>query len=349
MPRSDTSPSRSTSTRIRLPSYDWSGRAIKYHRAQIRDALGVREVTRADEQCLVDWLATEVCAGVLSEERQRDALLARCRSERLEPPGRPERILGTGRRAADERFCTQTVARLSEHSIARLEALVTDELADDAHAGGPWLLAELKADPGRLGLESLLAEIAKLERVRSLALPVGLFADVPGARVAAWRARAALEHPAWLRAHPRDVRLTLLACLCSTRVGEITDALIELFIGVVHKINTRAERRVETELLEDLRRVGGKQGLLFAIAEAVVSQPEETVRRAIYPSSASRPCATLSAKPRPTTGRSGHACRRSCTPPTPGTTAACCHDCSQPWSFAATTLPTGRWRRARAA
>lgn len=31
--------------------------------------------------------------------------------------------------------------------------------------------AQLKADPGRLGLESLLAEIAKLERVRALQPP----------------------------------------------------------------------------------------------------------------------------------------------------------------------------------
>ncbi len=122
-----------------------------------------------------------------------------------------------------------------------------------------------------------------LERVRSLQLPVELFADVPDARVAAWRARAALEHPAWLRTHRREARLTVLACLCWTRVGEITDALIELFIGIVHKINARAERRVETELLDDLRRVRSKQGLLFAIAAAAVTRPEDTVRAAIYP------------------------------------------------------------------
>lgn len=47
-------------------------------------------------------------------------------------------------------------------------------------------MAELKAEPGRLGLESLLAEIAKLERVR-LHLPVGLFADLSStSRSTAW-------------------------------------------------------------------------------------------------------------------------------------------------------------------
>jgi integrase len=33
--------------------------------------------------------------------------------------------------------------------------------------GGRGLLSELKADPGRLGLETLLGEIAKLERIRA--------------------------------------------------------------------------------------------------------------------------------------------------------------------------------------
>ncbi|HLI52537.1 MAG TPA: DUF4158 domain-containing protein, partial [Thermomicrobiaceae bacterium] len=64
-----------------LVEYSWSGRAIKYHRAQIRAAFGFRTPTRADEQRLAEWLAEEVCPIEPREERQRDALLARCRRE----------------------------------------------------------------------------------------------------------------------------------------------------------------------------------------------------------------------------------------------------------------------------
>lgn len=101
--------------------------------------------------------------------------------------------------------------------------------------------------------------------------------------VGAWRARAALEYPSDLRERPRPVRLTLLAALCWTRTGEITDGLVELLIGVVHKIGTRAENRVEGELLADLRRVRGKEGILFHLAEAAVEHPDDTVRTALYP------------------------------------------------------------------
>jgi hypothetical protein len=41
-------------------AYDWDGRAIKYHRAQIREFLGFREATVEDGEALVAWLDEHV-------------------------------------------------------------------------------------------------------------------------------------------------------------------------------------------------------------------------------------------------------------------------------------------------
>ena len=269
-----------------LGEYQWLGRTIEYHRARIREASGFREPTRADEERLAGWLAEEVCPGELGEERQRTALLARCREERLEPPGRIGRLLGSARRLADERFCVGTVTRLDRLAVERLEELVADDEASDereAAGGGPGLFAELRADPGSPGLDSLLCEIARLERVLAIGLPADLFSEADEKRVGLWRARAAAEHPSWLRAHPREVRLTLLACFCWSRITEITDSLVDLLLGVVHKMGARADYRVEQELVADLKAVRGKRGILFALAGAAVEHPDETVRRSIFP------------------------------------------------------------------
>jgi hypothetical protein len=40
-----------------------------------------------------------------------------------------------------------------------------------------------------------------------------------------------------LRASPVPIRLTLLGALCRKRQSEITDALVDLLIGLVHKVN----------------------------------------------------------------------------------------------------------------
>ena len=40
---------------------------------------------------------------------------------------------------------------------------------------------------------------------------------------------------------------------------------------------------MEQELIADLKHVRGKRGILFALAQAAVEHPDETVRRAIWP------------------------------------------------------------------
>lgn len=123
----------------------------------------------------------------------------------------------------------------------------------------------------------------KLQRVRGLQLPPELFGDVSGKLVAAWRARAAKEYPSDLRAAAGPVRYTLLSTLCHVRETEITDSLVELFIQLVQKINTRAEKKVEGEFNKELKRVRGKEGILLRLAEAAVAEPGGTVRKVIYP------------------------------------------------------------------
>ena len=108
------------------------------------------------------------CPVELRDEQLREALLVRCRAERIEPPGRVDRIVGSARAAFERRFCELTTSRLSVECAARLEALVVD---GPGSGGGRGLLAELKADPGQVGLESLLREIDKLAAVRALGLP----------------------------------------------------------------------------------------------------------------------------------------------------------------------------------
>jgi len=58
---------------------------------------GFREFTRGDEDKLSGWLAEEVCPVELRHPQLREALLVRCRAERIEP--RPDGwIESSGRR-----------------------------------------------------------------------------------------------------------------------------------------------------------------------------------------------------------------------------------------------------------
>lgn len=270
---------------VKVPATDFAkytlvGRTAEYHRKQIREALGFRPSTVADEKALAEWLAVEVCSVELVEDRQREALLVECRARKIEPPGRTrvEKVLVAARGKWEKTFCACTIGRLGEAGTARLLSLVAED-----NEAGTTLLAALKRDPAAVGLDSLLTEITKLNDVRKLGLPDGLFTDCSEKLVAAWRARAIKMYPSDFRDTSEDVRITLLAALCSSRQAEITDALVDLLVALVHKINARAERRVEKQLTAELKKVRGKEGILFKLATAAVDKPDEVVRRALFP------------------------------------------------------------------
>ncbi|GAA1584588.1 hypothetical protein GCM10009678_78990 [Actinomadura kijaniata] len=242
-----------------LAEYDWSGRSIERHRAQVRQALGFRESTRADEDVLAEWVADKMCPMVFTDEGLRSALLARCRSLKIEPPGRVDRIAGAGRARFEREFCLHVLNGLSADSARSLWELATGE---------DGFLLELKSDPGRLGLETLLEEIVKLRRAKAIGLATDLFGGYSDRLVASWRARAMASHSSDLAANQPPVRLALVATLAWSRTTEITDALVDLFIGLVSKINTRAVRKVEKAIEAEARKVHRKTEKLFSIAEA---------------------------------------------------------------------------------
>ena len=265
--------------------YRWQGRTIELHRAQIRGRFGFRPATDDDVEVLTAWLVDEVAVKGTRPERLTDAVLDRCRRDRVEPPsaGRVARLVGSARRRFDDRCARLTVLRLPAESRRALDALL--EVTAPAEGAGPGrsVLSEIKADPGAVGLDSLLVELDKLEVLRAVGLPGDSFGGVSGRVVQEWRARAAPEAPSSLLAHPEHVRVTLLAALCWSRQQEITDSLVDLLIGVVHKIGAHAERRVEREFVAELRRVSGKTNLLFKMAEAAIEHPDGVVSDVLFP------------------------------------------------------------------
>ena len=53
---------------VEFEQYAFTGRTAEYHRKQIREVMGFRRSTRADEERLTAWLAAEVCPVELVED-----------------------------------------------------------------------------------------------------------------------------------------------------------------------------------------------------------------------------------------------------------------------------------------
>ncbi len=139
--------------------YDWSGRAIKYHRAEIRDFFGFREATAEDGDQVASWLLAEVLPREQDAGKLREAFHQRCRALKIEPPtpGRADRLVASASRRFEERFCASVFGRLPEDALLKMDALLAtgadaDGAEFDDHAPAVTrrsVLAWVKADPGR--------------------------------------------------------------------------------------------------------------------------------------------------------------------------------------------------------
>jgi hypothetical protein len=88
-----------------LGFYEWDGRTIKAHRADIRRYFGFRECSAADADKAAEWLAANVCEKERQADQVREELLVHLRGARIEPPARDRvrRIIGTALRQAGSR------------------------------------------------------------------------------------------------------------------------------------------------------------------------------------------------------------------------------------------------------
>ena len=261
-----------------LDGYAWAGRSGRRHRMAIIDHLAVAAFDEAAESRFRRWLADDALPRELNPAALDEELGGWFARGRVTRPGayRLDRIMRSARAAHDDAALQRVADRLDGGVRERLGALLADDGKGTAYA-------RLAADPGRVGLESPLAEIAKLEQLRALALPPDLLRGPHPDQANRFRRRAAVETAWELRRHPERIRLPLLAFWCVPREAEVVDGLVELLIQVTHRLTVKAERRVIDELVEEAGEVRGKAGILFRVVQAASGSPEGVVRDVIFP------------------------------------------------------------------
>lgn len=265
--------------------YDWGGPSIRQHRARIRQWLGFRPYEEADRQALIEWLRFHVLPKNQNLEFLIETACQHLRVKQIEPPTRRsiERIIRSAIQSYEIEVFDSVYQNLPATTRQRLDELLIPNQSQVEQRLTDTLFHQIKTCHVRVSLNSVLQAAKQLERLQQLQLPPDLFASVPPKVVERFRRRAAVESPSQLRRHPEKIRSVLLAAFCLSRQSEITDDLVECLIQIVHKISTKAERKIYQELLSDLKRVSGKTNLLFQIAEVSLENPDGTVKEVIYP------------------------------------------------------------------
>jgi TnpA family transposase/uncharacterized protein (DUF4415 family) len=267
--------------------YDWIGRTARLHRTEIRAITGFCTFADSDETALRAWLDREVLPAESDFPHLLSSALQWLRDQRIEPvsSSRLERLLRSAARQYEDRLLQAITDTLTIRTREAIDQLLDPQglLVEKGPTPTRLSLMNLKADPGRIGLNSVFNETAKLSCIDALGIPEDLPRSVHAKRLITYRQRVASEEANQLARREPVTRYALTALFCLQRRREIVDGLVELFNQIVHRIAARSERKVVAEWLDDVRHVRGKTGLLFKIADAAVNHPEGAVKDVVFP------------------------------------------------------------------
>lgn len=248
------------------------------HRAAILRHLGIRRATDRDRQALRGELAAMFRGsfGTIDDQIELGYRRSCARGFFVPSDKIMERLMCGARHDAVETLLTRIAESLSGEARRKLEA----SLVDPKSATG---FLSLKADAGAATLESILAATTRLAFVNTLDLPFHVMKDVDPALVQRLSRRADGETAAEMRRHSDMRRLGLIARYLMHRRARMIDALIDLLLEIIHRMQTRSRRRVVGAIARDIERVHGKERLLVDLATAAVDAPEGRVLEVIYP------------------------------------------------------------------
>ena len=152
----------------RLDRYQLTGRTSERHRRQIRAWLDVRPYKVSDDDALVAWLGQEVLAHEQHDEHLKAQAQDYFKRQRIEPPSDKQlaRLIRSAIRSYEDQFFARCHAQLPASARLSLDALLHRERADKVGDQERYPLSQLKASPGRVGLNTLLAEVARLKSLQ---------------------------------------------------------------------------------------------------------------------------------------------------------------------------------------
>jgi TnpA family transposase len=255
--------------------YEWEGRTGRRHREEILKLSNTQPMSLGDRDMLRQQLLGPV--GVQSTSAVMEHAETWCREHGFRPPAKRDldRLVRSLRRDFEAGLLDKMTEALSPEAVEKLEASL---LNTDGVCG----FDDLKADPGRAGLENLVRMAGRLTFIRSLGLSVASLSGVDSAYLETLRRRVSQESAWDMRRRPRSRRLGLYALFLADREKGITDALVDLLIETVHKMHKKAQRKVMGRMTRDLTRVHHKDRMLFKIAKAALANPDGKVRDVVF-------------------------------------------------------------------
>jgi TnpA family transposase len=196
-----------------------------------------------------------------------------------------------------ENFKKKTISRVIKSAIKDYESglfsTLREALSDSQKAKLNGLLLPYSEGLSFLGwinkdyydpsLDSMLQLVEQLSIINRLKINISLEKFLPEKRISDYFNAFTRFRPSHLKEMSDNERWALLIIYCYKRKLQITDRIIDMLIRITGNIIHKSEQRIVKKLINDVKKIYGKETILFHIAEACLSDPDISIRKAIFP------------------------------------------------------------------
>lgn len=248
---------------------------------EVRRKLNFRRLNLQEKETLISFLVTNVLLEDHHPDFIREHLHNHLKNNRLSFPSEEEEgeIIRSACYIFERNFFGSIFKNLPEKFKSSIDQWLDSHGLPDFKVG----LTEFKRSPGSIGVKSALEEAQKLKTIQEFHLPQKL-TDQTSPKVLRKYYQRAISQSIWeFKRQPKEIRYALLALFLDVRRKIITDDLIELLIQITHKIKINSEKKVEKTLVKEIRKVYGKEKILFDMATTAVKNPQGIIEETLYP------------------------------------------------------------------
>jgi TnpA family transposase len=258
--------------------YKWKNRTWDLHISIIRDHTGFRPCEADDSSELHVWL-TQKTNDKPARNDLLDSAVQKCRNNQIELPSDKELLLLVN--SARNSFFQDVYQKISD----RLTPEIKDRMKACLKAGETdtteydWI----KSKAGRLGMPSILEEIRKLNFIRQFNLePEICFKGISQEALRYFKRRALPENSYQMDRHPVPICHTYISVLIYSLQQKITDNIVRSFMELIRRIEKKADKSLEKKLIKNIKKVYGKNNILYKIAKASTENPDGTVEEVVF-------------------------------------------------------------------
>ena len=170
---------------------------MREHRQEIRDWLGFRRASVADQKVVSRWLVNDVLPDEFRPPYLREMVYDYLYQHQLEPPSEDqiERLINSALHQYQVAFFEQTYAKLPHISRLRLRNLLSEASSWTEQMAGYPLLHEMKLGPGAADVKHIRRVCDRLKYLQAIALPKDLFDGIPMKYLRQYQRQVSVESP----------------------------------------------------------------------------------------------------------------------------------------------------------